>query len=317
MPRKNAAQLDLELPVTAMMREPLPEAPAPRRVRLQIAPARPAWQDRLRRVLLLCALAAALGLLALALWSVDRFLSADSRFALRHAPAITGLVHTPRARIEAVFARDLGRSVYLVPLEQRCRELRAVDWVREAGISRIWPDRLAVRIVERTPVAFLVDPHGKPSLIDAEGEILTLPPRARLEMPALTGVSAAQPGEVRQSRMQQVSALLAQTKDQGKLISEIDITNPRNLKVTYLHHGRPFRLWLGSENYGLRLNNFLKFYGEISRRLPGASTFDLSLDDRITVPGQPEGDLGAPAARSQGPAPAKKSAVRQRRQGVR
>ena len=41
------------------------------------------------------------------------------------------------------------------PLEERRRRLLAIDWVEDASVSRIWPNRLVVRIHERKPVAFV------------------------------------------------------------------------------------------------------------------------------------------------------------------
>ena len=40
---------------------------------------------------------------------------------------------------------------------------------------------------------------------------------------------------------------------------------------------------VGEGNYAARYQNFLKHYPEIAKRSPQARTFDLRLDDRITV----------------------------------
>ena len=60
----------------------------------------------------------------------------------------------PRA-IEAVFAEDFGRSVYLIPLSERRASLRTVDWVKDASVARFWPNRVVVGVTERKPVAFV------------------------------------------------------------------------------------------------------------------------------------------------------------------
>jgi cell division protein FtsQ len=289
MARKQTAQLELELPG-----EPEPRREEPVVTRRERAP-RAGWRERARRVLLWTGTAAAVAGAAFGVYQVDQFLATDPRFALEEGLLVEGLSHTSRARIEAVFARDMGRSIYLAPLETRRRSLLGIDWVKDASISRLWPNRLAVRIVERRPVAFLVAPGGGlPALIDADGVILTLPPRAELALPALTGITREQSAEVRKARIGQVLDLLRDAKTHAGRISEVDAADPNNLKVTLMSQGRAFRLWLGNRNYRARLDNFLKFYSEISRRLPGAETFDLRLDDRITVPA--EGNPAAPAA---------------------
>jgi hypothetical protein len=42
-------------------------------------------------------------------------------------------------------------------------------------------------------------------------------------------------------------------------------------------------LLLGDRDYAMRYQNFIRNYPEIKRRLPGAATLDMRLEDRITV----------------------------------
>ncbi len=73
-----------------------------------------------------------------------------SRATSRDALAIQGLHYASRAKVQRVFAEDFDRSIFSVPLEERRRRLLAIDWVEDASVSRIWPDRLVVRIRERS-----------------------------------------------------------------------------------------------------------------------------------------------------------------------
>jgi cell division protein FtsQ len=66
-------------------------------------------------------------------------------------------------------------------------------------------------------------------------------------------------------------------------ISEVDVSDRDNLKVTAPHSGHIVTLLLGDRNFGLRYQNFVNHFGEIKRRLPDAATLDLRLEDRITV----------------------------------
>ena len=154
---------------------------------------------------------------------VDEFLAAEPRFRLALPAAagqesanlrIEGVVHAPRARIVETFATDLGRSVYLVPLAERRRNLLSIDWLRDAAVSRQWPDRLVVRVFERNPVAFVQLPVTSPAalqriaLIDADGVILEPPARARFSLPVLTGIRPDQPLAGRRQRVRQALRLI-------------------------------------------------------------------------------------------------------------
>ncbi|HWR50403.1 MAG TPA: FtsQ-type POTRA domain-containing protein [Bryobacteraceae bacterium] len=309
MARKQAAQLDVQAIDEAKLRRP--DVDGLRRIRSK--PEDGDWRDRAKRILFWTAVGMALGGGAFLYYRADQFLASDGSFALEATLKIDGAAHTARARIDSVFATDIGRSIYLVRLADRRRSLLAIDWVKDASVSRRWPNRIAVRIVERKPVAFLLAPGGgSPALIDGEGVILSLPERAEIRVPVLMGVTREQPLAVRKARIAPFLDLMQDARDYAGQISEVDAADPDNLKVTLLSQTRTFRLWLGSRRYHDRMMNFTKFYGEISRRLPYAQTFDLRLDDRITVPAEanPAPPVAAPAKAARPGAVAKPKARR-------
>jgi cell division protein FtsQ len=294
MARRQAAQLELEMPEEAPMES---EQPAPRRARAK-PDARTGWRVRLRRVLIGAGVGAGVLAVAVGAYRTDQFLATDPRFILPGSAAATdnpnftiaGLKYAPREEVMRVFARDFGRSVYLMPLAERRRILMAIDWVRDATVSREWPNRIVARIVERDPVAFAILARTTPAgwssetaLIDAEGVILRPPPRARFSLPVLDGITRQQAPEVRRARVRQVVELIRQVRSYAGQISEIDVSDPDNLAVTEVAQGHAVRLLLGDRNYLSRLSTFMDHYPDISRRLPNARTFDLRLDDHITA----------------------------------
>ena len=60
------------------------------------------------------------------------------------ALTIEGLKYASRKNVQRIFDEDFDRSVFSAPLEGRRRRLLALDWVEDASVSRVWPDRLAV-----------------------------------------------------------------------------------------------------------------------------------------------------------------------------
>jgi len=219
---------------------------------------------------------------------LEQFLIRDPRFALAGtdgdtaAVEIFGAAHASRSQIERVFAIDLGRSVYLLPLADRRDALKTVDWVKDASIARLWPNRVVVRVEERKPVAFLTLGPSRFALIDEDGVIL---PRApdRFTLPVLTGVRASDSLADRRDRVHRMLRLTRDLGDEARNISEVDVSDRDNLKVTAPHSGHMVTLLLGDRNFALRYQNFVNHFNEIKRRLPDAATLDLRLEDRITV----------------------------------
>jgi cell division protein FtsQ len=127
----------------------------------------------------------------LAAREVTRFAQSDRHFILDRDAGhsakstdftILGLQRASRARVLKVFENDFGGNIFKIPVDERRRRLLAVDWVERASVSRIWPNRVVVRIWERQPVAFVnLTPDGarghnlRLSLIDAYGVILDRP----------------------------------------------------------------------------------------------------------------------------------------------
>jgi cell division protein FtsQ len=266
-----------------------PGDPAPRaRVRAGAPQFRP--PSRLTLALRVMALTLIAAMSLYGFHRLEQFLIRDSRFAMSGAegPAetstldIQGAEHASRRAIESVFAEDLGRSVYLLPLADRRATLQTVDWVKDASVARLWPNRVVVRVTERQPVAFLTLAPSRFGLIDAEGVILPQSP-GRFHLPVLTGVQPRDPLPERRARVQRMLRLLGDLGGMADKVSEIDVSDRDNLKVTQPYEGRMVTLLLGDQDFGVRYRNFVSHYGEIKQKLPGAATLDLRLEDRITV----------------------------------
>jgi cell division protein FtsQ len=225
-----------------------------------------------------------------ALHRLEQFLIRDPRFALNGEDGsqdngtleIAGATHASERQVEAVFAEDSGRSVYLLPMNDRRTTLLSVDWVKDASVVRLWPNRVIVKIAERKPVAFIALTPSRFGLIDDDGVILP-PAQDRFALPVLAGVRSSDPVAQRRDR---VHRMLRLTRDLGELaarVSQIDVADPDNLRVTQPWEGRVVTLLLGDRNFNLRYQNFIRNYPEIKRRLPDATTLDMRLEDRITV----------------------------------
>jgi cell division protein FtsQ len=229
--------------------------------------------------------------------TLSQFAHADQHFTLdRDAGVaanatdltITGLKFASRNRVLRVFSNDFGANIFDIPIDERRRKLLAVDWVEHASVSRIWPNRLIVRIWERQPIAFVnLTPQGsrtsRLALIDAYGVILDRPERLDFSSPILSGVHENQSERERQDRVRHYTRLMSELGPLAKRLSEVDVSKPDNLRIEIELEGHSVELIMGDSNFSKRLQDFLDHYPEIHKRSGSATTFDLRLDDRITT----------------------------------
>ncbi len=241
-------------------------------------------------------LAGALLLIAAYAWTkTEQFLIRDARFVVAipdyglESPSlqIAGLQYTSRVQVLRVFADDFGRSLYLLPLSARRAQLRDLDWVKDATVSRLWPNRIFVQIIEREPVAFVNRPASdrgvmRIGLIDEEGKFLPPPEHARFNLPVVRGIRSEESIYDRRARVHRLMALMKELGPVGARISEVDVTDPADLKVTVNVDQHAVTLMLGDHNFLKRMQNFENYYKRIQERLP-ARKLDLRLEDRITV----------------------------------
>jgi cell division protein FtsQ len=112
-----------------------------------------------------------------------RFFLENSEYNLTHVDAnLDGLLTTEETL--ALTGMEIGRSIFEIDLYAAQAALRRIDQVADARVERIWPNRIAIHVRQRRPVAWLaheswdgsssdqmrlVDPNGfcmKPYKID-------------------------------------------------------------------------------------------------------------------------------------------------------
>ena len=290
----------------------------------------PSW----RRILLAAAVSVAsvvvvLGILY-AVHEARQFVLSDPRFALAPPPdfeflspsiTVTGLKNAQESSIHAVFRDDFGRSIYLMDLEERRLELRNVEWVKDASVSRLWPNRILIHVVEREPVAYIeipsvrrtVHPDDKEAgaaprrflLIDPDGYILHPRPGVAFHLPIVKGVNLRSDLAARRMRVGRMTSLLSTLDEYKDKIVEVDVSDLENLRVRREMPDHSVTLLLGNKRFKERMDLFDRNYPELRKFLPPVSVLDLTLEDRIT-----EVHEGSEETRSAGKAEAKRASQR-------
>lgn len=232
--------------------------------------------------------------------ATEDFLIKDNRFRMAEAEdypgqspdlIVEGIHYASASQIRHVFAEDLGRSLYLVPIQKRRQQLLEIDWVADATVSKIWPQTVKVHITERAPVAFVhLSPNARDgmsrlALIDSEGVILRPRVAAKFTLPVITGIKENEPLVDRRARVRRVLGMLKDIGPLASQISEINVADPNDVVIEEHVDSSVVTLLMGEENYADRLQNFLSNYAEIKARRPDATTIDLRVDGVMTAAG--------------------------------
>ncbi|MBI3694066.1 MAG: FtsQ-type POTRA domain-containing protein [Acidobacteria bacterium] len=243
---------------------------------------------RWRRVLLLGGLILLLasGILGVTAYGVSTYLTTSPRFTLQDSLAIAGVEHVTREQVAEIFANDIGRSVFSIPLERRRAQLMVLPWVETAHVVRGWPSHLGILIRERRPVAFVRAPSGL-SLIDREGVLLPILGGGKFPFPVLDGISQSQAVSERKKRVGVALAVLAdldrETPARSGEVSEIDLSDPNDAAITVSTSGTPALVHLGNAHFLERYKLFLENVEAWREQYGSVRSVDLRFEKQVIV----------------------------------
>ncbi len=214
--------------------------------------------------------------------------ASDAGFEVRRV-RVSGVERMNELKVyEAAYAQR-DTPMPLVDLAALRAQLLAMDWVRDARVSRQLPDTLVIDVVERTPHAVLAKP-GRLVLIDATGA--ELEPISAANAKGMLRVSG--PGAARQ-----VAAL-------GQLLDAAPALKPQVAAAEWIGNRRwnltfktdqVLALPRGETEAATALINFARLDGQ-NRLLGGkVASFDMRVPERVymRVPGRDQQLLAAEA----------------------
>jgi cell division protein FtsQ len=246
--------------------------------------------------------------------------------ATRLVPAgveFSGEHYVGRGGLMSLFSADMGHSVLSVPLDRRLNQLDAIPWVRQATVVRVLPNRLVVRIAERTPVAFLSTGSGM-KLIDADGVILDQPPGASFNLPVVSGLDARTPVAERARRVALFSEFLKQIAtvrpDAAGQVSQANLASSDDVQVTLanapvLAGQGPVVVHFGNSDFAGRYRVFLENFPSWEARAGNVEAVDLRYEGQALVtpgPARPKADAAKTGAAAVQAVPASQAAAPER-----
>src|SRR5437763_4920025 len=199
---------------------------------------------------------------------------------------MAGLSNVTRAQIMEVMGGDIGRNIFFIPLELRQKQLQQIPWVASASVMRFAPNRISIQIHERVPVAF-ARVGSKVMLIDASGVLMDLTNRKKFSFPVIVGMSANEPLSTRSIRMKTFNELVRQLDSAGghysQDLSEVDLTDPEDVKVLTNDPAGEVLVHLGAANYLDRFKIYVAHLREWRQQFTKLESVDLRYDRQIIV----------------------------------
>lgn len=238
-------------------------------------------------------------------YAIERYVAQGPEFQLEEAGlVVTGLERVDEARVRSVFADDIGKSLLDTPLEARRIATLAVPWVADAAVVRLWPDRIWVDIRERHPTAFVRVPSSRGSLelrmIDDRGVFLDPLSGEEFDLPVIDGVEPDAPREEREKRVRLFERLVADLDAEeppySGQISQIDVGDAKNAKVTVVDDGQVVELLMGDKLFRHRFEVYLQYIDSWNQQFGKVGSVDLRIKDQVVV---------LPYAQSEGPTSAR------------
>jgi len=230
----------------------------------------------------------------------------SSHFALKSAEdvIVEGNRFVSRAEILNVLGFPSGRkagpemNILRLSLDTCRKRVESIAWVHSAGLMRVYPHRLLIRVTEREPIAF-VNIGGRVGLVDEEGVLLEKPDSAAFDFPVLTGLDASGSIEERRSRLAVYQEFMREVgidiTRSGWLISEIDLRDAEDLRALLVQQQETLQVHFGHQEFAERFRNLLVLLPELRQSNTRLDSVDLRFHNEIVVNPKPPAAKGQPA----------------------
>lgn len=201
---------------------------------------------------------------------------------------IAGLHNVTHSQVMEVMGGDIGRNIFFIPLAQRKKQLEQIPWVESASVMRFVPNRLQIEIHERTPVAF-ARVGSKIELVDSIGTLMEMPAtrKVKYSFPVIIGMNSGEPLSTRTPRMRLYNDVVSQLDSGGahysQDLSEVDISDPDDVKVLANNSQGEVLVHLGSSNYLDRYRIYVAHVQEWRQQFDKLESVDLRYDHQIIV----------------------------------
>jgi cell division protein FtsQ len=211
-----------------------------------------------------------------------------------HSIVFQGYKHAKPKQLESMIRRNFPANIFKIDMGQLKTRLEKDPWIRKVEIRRILSSSdLVIYIQERVPSTIL-EISGDLMLADRDGTLLDAydPQYGKLDSPVLKGFLGKDAAGYRKNananaaRMQQALNMLSEIEsgspDYVGKISEVDISDPDNLKVLLVDDSA--EIYLGEKDFLKRFQKLmdnLNTYQDLKNQNNDIASVDLRLTGKI------------------------------------
>jgi cell division protein FtsQ len=183
---------------------------------------------------------------------IDR-LADPATLPIRKIRVQGALVHVDEAMLQASVLGKVHGGYFNVDVAGIRRTVEALPWVRHASVRRVWPDSIAITVVEQQPLAR----WAGGGLLNRDGELFR--PAAASWPAGLPRFTA--PAGTSRTVTRRYRAMAAQLASLQLRITALRLDARGALRLQLAGEAeQDFELWLGREQHDLRLARFIKVY---------------------------------------------------------
>ncbi len=230
-----------------------------------------------------------------------RVAASASLFQLRSID-VTGTSRTSAEEIEGLTRRAVARTgVWRADLAAISAELGRLPGVRRAIVSRVLPDRLRVRVIERVPAAVVRTSNGHFFWVDEEGVALgEMKPADTVPSFFIRGWHEEGTEEARADNAERVQKYLEVVREWNALglserVSEVNLIDLHDVRAQLAGSDAEIEVRLGGQELGKRLKLALDTLDQYKQTPRGSSITYLDLQTGRIVIGFNSGSKVAPA----------------------
>ena len=186
---------------------------------------------------------------------------------------VTGYRNAIVGDIFTALALDEPASLLRYNSDAARRRVEALSWVGRATVTRVLPNTVEVKIVERTPIAVWLHDQAA-TLVDAEGrQLARVTPSTLPALPRIAGAGAPKAAGT-------LAAALAEFPDIARRVTVSTRVGQRRWSLD-IDNGS--RIHLPADGESAALSRLIRIAATTGALMQSAATIDLRLDERITI----------------------------------